>query len=156
MPIEDTALLPVLGSVGFRNWLNRFLLDPNTSPCLFPWMRNLDVEAQQELRRDLEFILSEPEESGEPLDVRELREILRDYAMTADWDGPLLCGPMPAEAMSYTVDIRPQELRLVQKAAPGVRRAVAELLEGFLASCPTDPSRLGTFKIKKLADSTLR
>jgi mRNA-degrading endonuclease RelE of RelBE toxin-antitoxin system len=152
----DPQLLHTLGGTSFRNWLNRFLLDQQTEPVLFPWFQRLSPQERESLCCDLELILSEPEETNEPLDVREIGEILTEYAAYAGWSGPPLTQSLPAEDAAYAVDIRPKELRALRSAAPGVRRAVEEILTQFLAVSPNNPARLRNYNIKKLADRAIR
>ncbi|HZO88318.1 MAG TPA: hypothetical protein VFB38_08255 [Chthonomonadaceae bacterium] len=144
-----------LDTVAFRNWLNGFLLESDMEPDLFPWARQLSPEEHNWLCSDLAQLLAEPEETGEPLDVRELEEVLTEYAERAGWPGPLLDAALPTEAAAFRVEVRPQDLRTVRRAAQGVQKAVQELLTGFLAMTPHDPARLGTYKIKKLPDRSL-
>jgi mRNA-degrading endonuclease RelE of RelBE toxin-antitoxin system len=152
----DSELLHTLGGTGFHNWLNRFLLDQQTEPVLFPWFQRLSPQERESLCSDLELILSEPEETGEPLDVREIGEILSEYAEYAGWSGSPLAQSLPAEDAAYAIDIRPKEFRALRSAAPGVRRAVEEILTQFLAVSPNDPARLRNYNVKKLADRAIR
>lgn len=152
----DPQLLCTLGGTGFRNWLNRFLLDQQTEPVLFPWFQRLSPQEQESLCADLELILSEPDETGEPLDVREIGEILTEYAGYAGWSGSPLAQSLPAEETAFAIDVRPKELRTLQSAAPGVRRAVEEIFTQFLAVSPNDPARLRSYNVKKMADRAIR
>ena len=155
---EDTALEKALHSIGFRNGLNRFLLDQEGGTEVLPWASRLTPQEHLWFCNDLESLLAEPEETGEPLDMREIGEILREYAEIAGWEGPLWCEAAVSEreAPLFTLDVRPQELRAIRRAALGVRKAVAELLNGFLVTTPTDASQLGGYKIKKLSDRDIR
>src|SRR5262249_42198582 len=81
---------------------------------------------------------------------RELWQVLREHAELAEWDGPLVEGAEGTEEGHYQVEIRPRELRALERAAPGVQHAARELLAGFLARHPTDTVRLERGRVKKL------
>ena len=48
------------------------------------------------------------------------------------------------------------ELRAIERAAPGVQKAVRELMDGFLATCPNHTARIGGYRVKKLPDRGVR
>lgn len=149
----DREWLDVIGRPDFLDWIGRFLMGVPTEPDWLPWVRDLDSEEKERLCRDLRYILSEPEETGEPLDVHEIREILREYADIAGWSGPLIGEPLPLSAPPlFRVDVRPREIRALRSASVAVQKAVQSLLAGFLALHPTDGARLETGEIKKMSD----
>src|SRR6266568_2303163 len=55
-----------------------------------PLTDRLLPQDRERLRSDLALVLSEPEHTGEPLDWREIEEILRDWAEVAGWEGALV------------------------------------------------------------------
>lgn len=140
--------------------------DPHVAACLqrfaqgeaggkagLPWVSRLSPREQGWLRDDLALVLAEPESTGEPLDWRELTEILREAAELASWEGPLLLPP-PSEApeRAYAVDLRPDDLRALEAAPPAVQHALRDLRERFLPAHPTSAARLERGRLKKLAN----
>ena len=123
---------------------------------LLPWADRLAPPDRQRLRSDLELVLDEPEHTGEPLDWPEVWEILREYAALAEWDGPLAEVIGEAVESPYHVAVRPRELRVLERAAPGVQRAARDLLAGFLARHPTDYLRLERGRVKKMGNRGVR
>ena len=120
---------------------------------LLPWAAALPPVERERFCRDLALLFQEPELTGEPLDWRELFDVLHEYADAAGWDGPVVkVGPEdgePAEG-SYRIDLRPQDARLLESASPAVRRATQEVLTEFLTIAPTDSARLRRGDLKKL------
>lgn len=154
MQFEYRSVQSLMRSDVFRAWLDRFVLERAEEAGPVTWVDRLAPKERERLRRDLALILSEPEMIGEPLDWREIADILREYAELAGWAGALIQETATACA-SFRVDVRQQELRVLAKASPAVQRAANALLTGFLAQHPTDIQRLETGQIKKMANRAI-
>jgi hypothetical protein len=142
----------VLESDALCGRLRRFA-GSGEEPELVPWAPLLPEIERRRLRGDLSLVLSEPELTGEPLDRRELLDILREYAALAGWDGPLLehADETPPGAR-YEVDLHPQDERVLAAASPAVQRAARDLLAGFLTLHPTAGELLPRGRLKKMGD----
>lgn len=137
--------------------LQRFARGEMGSDDLIPWAAiYLPPREQSWLRNDLALVLAEPESTGEPLDWHEIGEILREYAILAGWEGPLV-NPPPPEAAEYVyrVALRPDDLRTLEDASAAVQQAVRELLSCFLPAHPTSAARLPRGHLKKLANRAI-
>jgi hypothetical protein len=133
--------------------LQRFAQGDSGDAASLPWVSRLSLREQGWLRSDLALVLAEPESTGEPLDWHELQEILREAAVLAGWEGPLLLPPPPAApARAYVVDLRPDDLRALETAPPAVQHALRDLRERFLPTHPTSAARLERGRLKKLAN----
>jgi len=132
-------------------WLEGFVQDRAEESSLTPWIARLPAEEQARMRRDLALVLAEPESTGEPLDWREIGDILREYAELAGWSGPPVQRAVPSPT-AFRVDVRAQEIRALKRASPAVQRVANDLLTGFLAQNPTDPKRLEAGNLKKMAN----
>src|SRR5215212_6167984 len=80
--------------------LQMFALDGGSGAEVLPWASRLALQDQARLRGDLAVVLNEPETTGEPVDWREIGEILQEWAEVAGWDDVLVRG----EAASLTGD----------------------------------------------------
>jgi hypothetical protein len=122
---------------------------------LLPWVARLSPEDLARLREDLAVVLSEPETFDEPLDWREIGEILRDWAQVAGWEEGALLGSALQEKGSYTVDVRPQDEEQLERAAPAVRTATRQCLTEFLPFYPTAGFLLPRGRLKRMKDRDL-
>lgn len=131
----------------------RSFAEGRDAPGVLPWAGRLSPGERARLRADLRLLLAEPLQTGEALDWSEVLDALAEYAALAAWEGPLLPDP-PEEPPpdAYRVDVRPGDLRAVERAAPAVRQAVRDLLHRFLPLHPTAGDRLGAGHLKKLAN----
>jgi mRNA-degrading endonuclease RelE of RelBE toxin-antitoxin system len=120
---------------------------------VLPWTERLSVQQRHRLRRDLALLLAEPEVTGEPLDWREIEDVLREYAEVAGWAGPVADVPPAIEPDAcYAVEVRSEEVRALERASPAVRQAARDLLFRFLPLHPTDGERLGRGRLKKMGN----
>lgn len=122
---------------------------------LLPWAAELPPLEQERLRQDLSLLLREPEATGEPLDWREVADILQEYASVAGWDGPVVAATAEDEAPvvgDYRVDLRPQDARVLESASPAVRRTTQEIITQFLTVAPKDATQLQRGDLKKLGN----
>ena len=101
-------------------------------------------------------MLAEPALTGEPLDWREIHDILGEYAEAVGWSGPLTLQPGdPLPPREFRLDVRPEELAGLETASPAVRQTVSELLARFLPVSPAAADRLERGRVKKLANRSL-
>jgi len=120
---------------------------------VLPWVERLSDQDHHRLRDDLGLVLSEPQRTGEPVDWREVHDILAEYAGLAGWDAAPAPTPVSAPGETpYRIDVRPQELRAVERASAAVQQVAGELLSGFLPHTPTAHEALGRGRLKKLAN----
>ncbi|MFN3649163.1 MAG: hypothetical protein ACK47B_06240 [Armatimonadota bacterium] len=119
---------------------------------LLPWAGRLSAADRARLRSDLDLLLREPEEQGEPLDWGELCDALEEYRHLSGADLPLLAAPEPERQEAYTVNIRPRELRALECASRAVRAATNEALERFLPQRPTCGGALRRGRLRKMPD----
>jgi hypothetical protein len=120
---------------------------------LLPWFTALPEAERTRLSRDLTLLFQEPEATGEPLDWPEVFDLLREFAVIAGWDGPVLVADerdAVATDANYRVDLRPQDARALGSASAAVQRAAREAIDGFLAVAPTDADRLLRGDLKKM------
>jgi hypothetical protein len=123
--------------------------------ALVPWLARLDAADHARLCADLVLVLSEPALTGEPLDWREVEDILTEYADHAGWRGELLAPPSPDAVAPYRVELRPDDLRELARASGAVQQAAQALLVEFLPYHPTAGARLERGRLKKLANRDL-
>lgn len=117
------------------------------------WVDGLSLVDRQRMTTDFSVILEEPALTAEPLDWRELLEILREYAPLAGWEGPLFDdAPDDLGATPYRVEIRDHERRAIELASPAVQRVVREVVRDFLSINPSERDRLVRGQIKKMAN----
>lgn len=122
---------------------------------LLPWVERLSPLDQRRLREDLAVVLSEPETTGEPLDWREIGNILQEWAEIAGWEDVTLRAGALAPDGAFTVDLRPQDRQALERASPAVQRATAHLLAEFLPYYPTVGFLLPRGRLKKMRDRDL-
>jgi hypothetical protein len=135
---------------GLRDGLEAFAREDEAAGSLLPWSDRLDPEGRVQLRADLALVLSEPALTGEPLDWREIREILREWAEAAGWEGALVqCGGLPPDG-PYAIDLRPRDTDALAAASAAVQAAVNSLLAEFLPAHPTAIRLLPRGHLKKL------
>lgn len=115
-----------------------------------PWVERLTSEECGRLRSDLTLVLSEPESTGEPLDWREIREILREWADRAGWEGPLIQPARPLPDGRYAVELPPRDARVLVGSSAAVQNAIYRLIAGFLPFYPTAGHLLPQGRLKKL------
>src|SRR5262249_26548253 len=94
----------------FAAQLEAFARGPGDAVILLPWAASLRGSDSLRLRDELAVVLEEPALTGEPLDWREIRSILAEYAEVAGWDGPLFPEGPAAPPGPYFVNVRDQEL----------------------------------------------
>lgn len=121
-----------------------------------PWSEALPETEEVRLRSDLAVVLAEPAATGEGLDWDEVEEILAEYAALCDWNGPLVAaGTAPAGTGIYTVDVRSQDLRGLDRASSAVQEVARTVLTRFLPQHPTSAERLERGQLKRLPDRDL-
>jgi hypothetical protein len=134
---------------------------------LLPWLERLRPEERERLRADLAVVLAEPEETGEPLDWREIGEILREWAHAAGWEAadgeasgaaplPLLIrGEALAGDGTFTVEFSAQNEEQLARAAAAVQRVTRQCLAEFLPFTPTAGFLLPRGRLKRMKDRDL-
>ncbi len=121
-----------------------------------PWSTELSPPDRARLRHDLALLLAEPETTGELLDWSEVEDVLAEFAGLAGWDGPLLgSAPQLSAEPVYRIEVRRQDLRLLERASPAVRQVAQEVLSRFLPLHPTAGDRLTRGQFKRLPDRGL-
>lgn len=126
------------------------------SNSLLPWANRLSAADELRLRGDLAVVLAEPEVTGENLDWREIEEIFAEHAALYGWNGPLIePDSTPTAEGSFTVDVRSQDLRGLERASPAVQEVARAVLTRFLPHHPTLAERLERGQLKRLSDRDL-
>jgi hypothetical protein len=118
--------------------------------ALLPWIDRLSEREQEWLRNDLSVVLAEPEATGEPVDWREIGEILREWAEVAGWDGVLVRPDRSVGAGTFRVDLRDADAEALTRASAAVQTAMERLLAEFLPFYPTASQLLSRGRLKKL------
>jgi hypothetical protein len=136
---------------GLRALLESFARGSAEGDAALPWAERLSPRDRERLRGDLTVVLSEPGATGEPLDWREIGDILQEWAGVAGWDGTLIRSTAAA-AGRFCVEIRPREAAALASAPAAVQRAARTLLEEFLTAHPTAGDLLPRGRLKKLAN----
>jgi mRNA-degrading endonuclease RelE of RelBE toxin-antitoxin system len=125
-------------------------------PPSLEWTNTLPELDRQRLRSDLTVLLGEATEPGAPLDFKELDELLSEYAAQAGRpDATVHAAAQRATESTYTVDVRPQDLRRLKVASLAVQRSAHEVLTVFLPRFPTAPDQLPSGKVKKIAERSI-
>jgi hypothetical protein len=137
-----------------RAWAERYPSEAPETDEPIPFDSLLAIEDRHRLRADLLTVLAEPELSGEPIDTREIAEILREYAEIAGWDGPLWPSTASPEP-SYFLDLPSGYLKALRFASPAVQRVVEELISGPLARNPFGLAGEISQRVKKMPDRDL-
>jgi mRNA-degrading endonuclease RelE of RelBE toxin-antitoxin system len=122
---------------------------------LLPWVERLSPEDRARLRADLSVVLAETETTGEPLDWREIGEILSDWAQVAGWEESVVCGPALEKAVLYTVELPPQDAEQLERAPAAVQTATRQCLAEFLPFYPTAGLLLPRGRLKRMKDRDL-
>src|SRR5205823_1966099 len=86
------------------------------APAL-PWAGRLSPRDRERLRSELALVLSEPELTGEPVDWREIDDILREWAEVSGWDGALVSPGDPLPAGPYSVELWTPDAEALAKAS---------------------------------------
>ena len=83
---------------GLQGRLDAFAQGREADASVLPWAARLSPRDRERLRSELALVLSEPGLTGEPVDWREIEDILREWAEVAGWEGALISpdGPLPA------------------------------------------------------------
>ena len=125
----------------------------NDGGSVVPWADRLAARERRLLRQDLLLVLlEEPRTTGEPIDWREIEEILRDYAEIAGWQGALTAESDEPALGNFVVQIRPRDRERLAAAPAAVQRAATLLLASFLACAPTDRAALPRGQLQKITD----
>ena len=132
--------------------LHRFANEGTLPGEVLPWAAQLSAQDRMRLRGELALVLAEPALTGEPLDWREVMDILCEYAEMAEWDGPRILLPSEGAPADYRVDVRPGEVRALERASAAVQQAARELLSEFLPRHPRDAERLTRGRLKKMSN----
>src|SRR5260370_39482897 len=106
VPSEDN---PAWEAGRLYDCLEVFVRGAEAAASAVPWAARLSPVERERLRTELEMILSEPELSGEPVDWREIHEILREWAEAAGWKGALIQPDGQALRGPYSVELRPRD-----------------------------------------------
>jgi hypothetical protein len=123
----------------------------NDGSYILPWVGGLAARDQDRLRQDLTLVLlEEPETTGEPIDWREIEEILGDYAELAGWEGELTAELEVRTAGDFTVELRSRDRTRLAAAPAAVQRAASLLLGSYLSRSPTDGASLPRGKLEKM------
>ena len=133
-----------------RDWAQRASADS----IPIPFIDRLDPDDLYRFRTDLLMLLTEPEESGDAIDVREVADVLREFAELAGWEGPLWLSET-VDSAAYHLDVAPKDLRALSTASPAVRRVVEELFSGPLIENPYGFGREVSQRVKKMPDRDL-
>ena len=132
--------------------LERFARDEGGD--VLPWASRLAPRELGWLRDELSLLLAEPELTGEPLDWRELHNLLHEFAVDAGWQGELLAepDPIPEGDPAYAVELHPDDREALAGASAAVRQATREILARFLPHHPTSAARLERGHLKKMGN----
>jgi hypothetical protein len=149
MPIEDR---PDWNDPGLQSRLEAFARGQEVAGAVLPWAARLSPHNRERLRSELSLVLSEPHATGEPVDWREIDEILREWAEAAGWEGALVSPDTPSLEGPYSVELRTADAEALAGASAAVQEAMYALLTQFLPLHPTAGDRLPRGRLKKLAD----
>ncbi len=132
--------------------LEAFARAGDEGEALLPWAARLSPLDRDRLRGDLAVVLAEPEATGEPIDGREISDILQEWAEIAAWDGVLVHHRSVSPDGLFTVQFQPRDTEALNAASPGVRRAMEVVLAEFLTFTPTAGHFLPRGRLKKLTE----
>jgi hypothetical protein len=132
--------------------LEAFARHERDGQLLLPWVARLSTMDQDRLRSDLSVVLEEPALTGEPVDWREIGEILQEAAEAAGVDEPLVRAPSAPPDGDYVVHLRGEHHQALAGASPAVRETTELLLREFLPHYPTAPHLLPRGRLKKLRE----
>jgi hypothetical protein len=166
MPSRDN---PAWGDPRFVDSLLAFAHGRETETSVLPWVNRLSSHDQERLRRDLALVLSEPAETGEPLDWQEIATLLREWAEAAGETVELVQldslrvkkGPPAGAAFAprrvfdppeglYSIDLPARDTEALATASAAVQTAFYTLVTRFLAHHPTAGHLLPYGRLKKL------
>jgi hypothetical protein len=119
---------------------------------LLPWTHRLGPEERHRLRGDLAVVLAEPSATGEPLDWREIGEILQESAESAGWDDLLVTIPAASSDGAYAVHFQTADTEALAATSPAVRETTELLITRFLTHHPTAWQFLPRGRLKKMAE----
>jgi hypothetical protein len=122
---------------------------------VLPWAERLSPADRERLRGDLAVVLEEPGLTGEPVDWREIGDILQEGAEIAGWDDVLVRVDACSPAGAFAVDLPPRDVQALAGASPAVQRAMQLLLAEFLPFFPTASALLPRGRLKKLKNRDL-
>src|SRR5690242_4734917 len=125
MPTGDS---PDWKDPGLPARLDAFAQGREADPPVLPWAVRLSPQDRDRLRSELALVLSEGELTGEPVDWREIEEILREWAEVAGWDGALISPDGPPPDGPYSVELRSPDAEALAKASSAVQEAMYALL----------------------------
>jgi len=135
---------------GLHAGLEAFAQGQERDAPVLTWAARLSPPDRERLRSELALVLSEPQAAGEPVDWREIEEILREWAEVAGWEGALISTAAPAPGGPYMVELRSAEAEALTGASSAVQEAMYALLTQFLPLHPTAGDRLPRGRLKKL------
>src|SRR4051794_17287065 len=92
---------------GLHAGLEAFAQGQERDAPVLTWAARLSPPDRERLRSELALVLSEPQAAGEPVDWREIEEILREWAEVAGWEGALISTGAPAPGGPYMGELRP-------------------------------------------------
>src|SRR4051794_3052259 len=104
--------------------LGAFARDSGSGEEVLPWAARLSLQDQARLRGDLSVVLNEPETTGEPVDWREIGEILQEWAEVAGWDDVLVRGDAVSPAGDFAVQLGARDQEALAGASPAVQKAM--------------------------------
>src|SRR5215217_5118410 len=97
--------------------LEAFARDGGSGEEVLPWAARLTLQDQTRLRSDLAVVLNEPETTGEPVDWREIGEILQEWAELAGWDDVLVSGDAASPAGDFAVQLSARDQEALSGAS---------------------------------------
>lgn len=122
---------------------------------VLPWAERLSPADRERLRGDLAVVLEEPGLTGEPVDWREIGDILQEGAEIAGWDDVLVRVDGGSPAGAFAVDFPPRDAQALAGASPAVQRAMQLFLAEFLPFYPTASQLLPRGRLKKMKNRDL-
>jgi hypothetical protein len=143
---------PSFASAEIAARLEAYARGSDSGEDLLPWVSRLNAEERHRLMSDLAVVLSEPDITGEPLDWREVGEILQEAAELAGWDDLLVTAAPASVESPYTVHLRPADTEALAAASHAVRETAELLVTRFLAHHPTAWQFLPRGRLRKMSD----
>jgi hypothetical protein len=147
MPPEDNTDWSDRGLVAR---LEAFVQGQKGEAAALPWAYRLAPRDRKRLRSDLELVLSEPKLTGEPVDWREIEEILGEWAEAAGWEGALIQPESMPQDGRYAVDLPSRDAEALVTASVAVQSAMHTFLAEFLPFHPTAGHLLPRGRLKKM------
>jgi hypothetical protein len=143
---------PSFASAEIAAQLEAFANGPDPGHELLPWVGRLGADERHRLRCDLAVVMAEPAATGEPLDWREIGEILQEAAELVGWDDLLVAAAAPSLHGSYTIHFQPEDTEALAAASPAVRETTELLVSRFLIHHPTAWQFLPRGRLRKMAE----